>query len=1128
MNKYSKVIKILIEQNIDKKTNDFKNIVDQLLTGIIIFQDDCVKYINDAGADIFEYPIHDIQQWSIDDFLGIIYKEDRKIFLKPFRKGQEEGSSKSNKYIYRILTGTGKIKWVESTSNSIQYQSKTAVQVIINNYTDNKETELRLSQLEEKSRKLKEDLEQKLSKSEMNYKNLIEHLGMLLMIIDRDEIFQVVNEKAAESMGGKPTDFIGKSLTDIFPKDVAEKYIKVHQGIFKSGKGITFEHTLNLPTGTRTLYTSEQPVEDINGNIKAVQIISLDITEPKITKQKLEETQEKLKILNRELEQKVEKRTQELLKSEEIYRLISENATDMIAVLNDKFVYEYINENVHLKLLGYSKKDLIGTTNLELIHPNDRKKTVIATSRILRKGEGSHQVRFKTKNGDYKWLEVTSKNFYDIKGNKKVLNISRDVTERKKVEIDRNRAHSELDQIFNKASPMYLTDLEGTITKVNKRFLTFFNLNINEFIGKNCCEIWCNPWCNTEECSLKKIKRGLGSAKYEIEKKLDNGSIIYFLATSYPHQNHEGKLIGIIRVITDITERRTAEINLKESEERLKAFNKNLEELVQKRTIELKESEENLKKINDAFFKFTDDPLFNFQILINTAGILLKADCAMFNILKKVNGKEILETVAIYKEPPGFTKESEAEGHICTDRISDNIDGVVILRNLDKSKYAKTDGNVLKYNLKQYVSFIVRFNKIPIATFCVIYMDNREMSENDINILKILSQSASIELTRLNSRNKLIESEEKYRTLFESSKDGIIFTSMKGKILDCNQAYLDMLGYTLEEIKEFTYQQLTPEKWHEMEAGIFNNRFLPRGYSGEFEKEYIRKDGTIFPISINVWLIKDDQGNNKGMWAIVRNISKRKKAEDLIKEENAKLKELNKIKNNLIVRSSYELKTPLTSIYNASEILLKNYTNQLEERAVELLKIIYKGGKRLKTLILNLTEISKIKSKKLELNVEFLNISKIIHECINELSYLASEREQFLNVLVDEIIYIYIDKYKIKQVISEIILNAIHNTPPNGIISINLQKYSDYINVIIKDTGVGFTEAEKTKVFKEFGKIERYGKGMDIITDGMGLGLYISKNIVELHGGKIWVESEGRNQGSIVVIKLPLIARQKI
>ena len=87
-----------------------------------------------------------------------------------------------------------------------------------------------------------------------------------------------------------------------------------------------------------------------------------------------------------------------------------------------------------------------------------------------------------------------------------------------------------------------------------------------------------------------------------------------------------------------------------------------------------------------------------------------------------------------------------------------------------------------------------------------------------------------------------------------------------------------------------------------------------------------------------------------------------------------------------------------------------------------------------------------------------------------------------------------------------------------------MKKYDGYIDISIRDTGVGLTEEEKPKLFKKFGKIERYGKGLDVDTEGSGLGLYISKKIVELHGGKVWVESEGRNKGSAFIIRLPEIS----
>lgn len=127
---------------------------------------------------------------------------------------------------------------------------------------------------------------------------------------------------------------------------------------------------------------------------------------------------------------------------------------------------------------------------------------------------------------------------------------------------------------------------------------------------------------------------------------------------------------------------------------------------------------------------------------------------------------------------------------------------------------------------------------------------------------------------------RLRESEEKYRGLYESMKEGVVFSDIEGRIVDANQAYLDMLGYTLEEVRNLTYAELTPERWRGMEIAIFRDQVLERGYSDEYEKEDRRKDGTLVSISLRRWLIHDEQGEPAGLLATVRDITDRKRAED--------------------------------------------------------------------------------------------------------------------------------------------------------------------------------------------------------------------------------------------------------
>jgi PAS domain S-box-containing protein len=125
---------------------------------------------------------------------------------------------------------------------------------------------------------------------------------------------------------------------------------------------------------------------------------------------------------------------------------------------------------------------------------------------------------------------------------------------------------------------------------------------------------------------------------------------------------------------------------------------------------------------------------------------------------------------------------------------------------------------------------------------------------------------------------------DKFYNLYESILEGIVSVSMDGRITDANKAYLDMLGYDLGELKTLTYQQITPVRWHAMEQQIVDTQLATRGYTDEYEKEYVRKDGSVFPVSLRTWLVRDEAGKPSYMWAIVRDISERKAYELQLEE----------------------------------------------------------------------------------------------------------------------------------------------------------------------------------------------------------------------------------------------------
>lgn len=129
---------------------------------------------------------------------------------------------------------------------------------------------------------------------------------------------------------------------------------------------------------------------------------------------------------------------------------------------------------------------------------------------------------------------------------------------------------------------------------------------------------------------------------------------------------------------------------------------------------------------------------------------------------------------------------------------------------------------------------------------------------------------------------ELVESEQKYRDLFESSVDGIVSIDIKGRITLCNKAFAEMLGYKIDELKKRTYDQITPKKWRRTSALVMK-QVRSRGYSDYYEKEYMRKDGSTVPVSVKMWVVRNEKGKPAGFWKIVRDITEVKKSEEALR-----------------------------------------------------------------------------------------------------------------------------------------------------------------------------------------------------------------------------------------------------
>jgi len=365
---------------------------------------------------------------------------------------------------------------------------------------------------------------------------------------------------------------------------------------------------------------------------------------------------------------------------------------------------------------------------------------------------------------------------------------------------------------------------------------------------------------------------------------------------------------------------------------------------------------------------------------------------------------------------------------------------------------------------------------------------------------------------RKKAEGALRESEKKYRSLYESSKDGIVPCDIQGNFLDANGAFLDMLGYTIEEVKKLSYQRVTPKKWHETEEDIIKNQVMARGYSDQYEKEYIKKDGTVFPIAIRVWLIKDERGDPTGTWAIVRDITERKEAEEaLIRSE--RLRALGEMAGGV----AHDFNNLLAIILGNAQLLERGLKRYKEEEIKKRLKVIartaYEGGETVRR-IQHFT-----RREVLTENFTRIDLNEIVREAISSTSPRWKDEPEAKGITIkmkeklEKLPPLLGGRSEIMEVLTNLIFNAVEAMREEGEITIKTKAKEKEVFLYFTDTGQGIPKGIKDKIFDPF-----------FTTKGpkaSGLGLSTSYGIIKRHKGEIKVESR-EGKGTIFTISIPI------
>ncbi|WP_244603651.1 PAS domain-containing sensor histidine kinase [Methanococcoides sp. AM1] len=355
---------------------------------------------------------------------------------------------------------------------------------------------------------------------------------------------------------------------------------------------------------------------------------------------------------------------------------------------------------------------------------------------------------------------------------------------------------------------------------------------------------------------------------------------------------------------------------------------------------------------------------------------------------------------------------------------------------------------------------------------------------------------------RKKAEKDLRESEYKFKTLFENANDAIYLTGLNGQLLEVNQMACDQLGYSRSELLQMKPQDI--DVIDDLEkVGARINKILQDEHI-IFETTHVRKDGSLMPAEISSRLI--DYKGKKAILGISRDISKHKKAEEAMINSKLAAEAANHAKSEFLTNMSHELRTPLNSIIGFSDILCSEDFGALNETQKHYLYNVNKSGKHLLELINDMLDLSKIEAGKMKLFPEKFVVLDTINGIKSTMLPLAKKKDIDLKCSINiEDSIIVADALKFKQILYNLVSNAIKFTNRGGSVTIGVDRSDDQIFIFVEDTGSGISQNDQQKLFDPFIQLN---SSLSKEYNGTGLGLALVKYFVDMHGGKVWVDSE--------------------
>ena len=959
---------------------------------------------------------------------------------------------------------------------------------------------------------------QEISKIQANLLKILDKNADAIIVVSEDGQVLFTNPAAETLLGNKKKDLINKSFN--YP---LVKGKKSEINIIVRGKKDT---------------VAEMNVVEINWEGKPASLASLrDITERK-----------QMEEVIRESEAKFSKAFHSTANLFAINRLADGNFIEV----NDAF----------MRMTGYPRKETIGhnATELNLWADEEEHARIVKKTRENDRVR-NEQIKIRSKSGEIRFGLFSSEQI-TIGGEDCFINTITDITELKRAEESLRVSEEKFSKAFRHSPEVFVISSldDGSILEANDTFLRLTGFSRKDVIGKKNSELgtWAIPEERDETIRILKEK-GMVSNR-ECLFRMKSGEMRTWLFSA--------EIINInsrpfmLSVTTDITERKKVEEKLRFSDTALNSIHEGLfamdAEFIITRWNEACEQILGVKA-SQAIGKYAADVLlmveeYPGQNEKRFAVLLEKGFNHEEQIYRTPRGDIWVEVHAQAIEENGKRygwvtlisditdrKKTEAElrfSHasfrsihesvIATDvkyvithwnEISEQIYGIKAAEaigrkvkdviEIDESLPGENDRRFKRLEADGYL----REEQLHRTKYGEVWVDVsvQAIEENGKRYGWVILSSAITQ--RKLAEEAMKRSEEKYRELINTSSDGIVSTDSQMRFIVWNKGAEKLLGYTENEMLGQSIMTIIPEddqKAVSRELMKSKKSESNKVTSQVFETNALKKDCTPVPVEVSFSTRKSE--DKYFVTAIMRDISKRKET-----EEN--LRKIDRMKSEFLSNISHELRTPLQSIGGFTKLIMNG---QVPDSATqqEFLHIIDRETLHLGNLINGLLDLSRLESGRFQINRQRIPIRETIIDSIKSFHATARDKNITLNEEIpEELPEMDVDADRLRQVFINLVSNAIKYSDPGGSVTVRAEKREGELLFQVADRGIGMSPEAMEHLFERFYRVEgRPSEG------GTGLGLYISRQIIEAHGGRIWVESK-LNEGSTFSFNIPFSAK---